>query len=91
MFHVDGDDVEIIQNGYAYAADGNVYFSEVENDFALWKGLHPYDKRRSVSKYVPLFAAIDFSLIESDEDTWWKTDVREPNEGVIARGIEFLN
>ncbi|KAI3987587.1 hypothetical protein MKX01_021499 [Papaver californicum] len=54
-------------------------------------GVRPCDKRRSVSEYVPLFPAIDFSLIESDEDTWWKTDVREPNEGVTARGIEFLN
>ncbi|KAI3849490.1 hypothetical protein MKX03_019401 [Papaver bracteatum] len=54
-------------------------------------GVRPCDKRRSVSEYVPLFPAIDFSLVESDEDTWWKTDVREPNDGVTARGIEFLN
>ncbi|XP_026428617.1 phosphoglycerate mutase-like protein 1 isoform X1 [Papaver somniferum] len=57
----------------------------------LLKEVRPCDKRRSVSEYVPLFPAIDFSLVESDEDTWWKTDVREPTDGVTARGIEFLN
>ncbi|KAI3885565.1 hypothetical protein MKX03_009263, partial [Papaver bracteatum] len=45
--------------------------------------LRPCDERRSVGGYVPLFPASDFSLIESDEDTGWKTDVREPNEGTF--------
>ncbi|PPD85149.1 hypothetical protein GOBAR_DD17919 [Gossypium barbadense] len=30
-------------------------------------------------------------LIESDEDTWWKADVRETKEEVAARGQKFLN
>ncbi|XWS68187.1 hypothetical protein CRYUN_Cryun04dG0069700 [Craigia yunnanensis] len=29
--------------------------------------------------------------IESDEDTWWKADIRETKEEVAARGLKFLN
>ncbi|KAL5719316.1 hypothetical protein ACHQM5_012111 [Ranunculus cassubicifolius] len=54
-------------------------------------GVRPCDKRRNIHEYRPLFPAIDFSLVETDEDIWWKADVREPNEGVAARGIQFLN
>ncbi|KAK9166161.1 hypothetical protein Scep_001352 [Stephania cephalantha] len=54
-------------------------------------GVRPCDSRRSISEYGPLFPAIDFSLIEDDEDVWWKADVREPNEDVAARGMKFLN
>ncbi|KAL3830379.1 hypothetical protein ACJIZ3_019181 [Penstemon smallii] len=54
-------------------------------------GIHWCDKRRSISEYKPLFPAIDFSLIESDDDTLWKVDVREANEEVAARGLQFLN
>ncbi|KAK4390329.1 Phosphoglycerate mutase-like protein 2 [Sesamum angolense] len=54
-------------------------------------GVHWCDKRRSISEYKPLFPAIDFSLIESDDDTLWKLDVREANEDLGARGLKFLN
>nr|KJB79518.1 hypothetical protein B456_013G053200 [Gossypium raimondii]KJB79519.1 hypothetical protein B456_013G053200 [Gossypium raimondii]KJB79525.1 hypothetical protein B456_013G053200 [Gossypium raimondii]KJB79526.1 hypothetical protein B456_013G053200 [Gossypium raimondii]KJB79527.1 hypothetical protein B456_013G053200 [Gossypium raimondii] len=54
-------------------------------------GVHPCDKRRNISDYQFLFPAVDFSLIESDEDTWWKADVRETKEEVAARGQKFLN
>ncbi|KAK4428760.1 Phosphoglycerate mutase-like protein 1 [Sesamum alatum] len=54
-------------------------------------GVHWCDKRRSISEYKPLFPAIDFSLIESDDDTLWKLDVREANEDLAARGLKFLN
>ncbi|KAF3447449.1 hypothetical protein FNV43_RR12635 [Rhamnella rubrinervis] len=54
-------------------------------------GVHPCDKRRSISEYRPLFPAIDFSLIESDDDILWTPDVREKNEDVAARGQKFLN
>jgi len=37
------------------------------------------------------FPAIDFSLIESDDDILWKPDIREKNEEVAARGMKFLN
>lgn len=53
-------------------------------------GVHPCDKRRSKREYESLFPAIDFSLIENDEDILWKEDVRETNEEVAARGMGFL-
>ncbi|XP_030537808.1 phosphoglycerate mutase-like protein 1 isoform X1 [Rhodamnia argentea] len=54
-------------------------------------GVHPCDKRRSISEYRPLFPAIDFSLIENEDDVLWTPDVREKNEEVAARGMKFLN
>ncbi|GAA0157328.1 phosphatase [Lithospermum erythrorhizon] len=54
-------------------------------------GVHPCDKRRSISEYECLFPAVDFSLIESDEDTLWEADVRETKEDLAARGIKFMN
>lgn len=54
-------------------------------------GIHPCDKRRSVSEYKPLFPAVDLSLVETDEDTWWKEDIRETNGEVAARGVKFMN
>ncbi|KAF6147378.1 hypothetical protein GIB67_003276 [Kingdonia uniflora] len=54
-------------------------------------GVHPCDKRRSITEYQPLFPAIDFSLIENDEDILWMADIRETNEEVAARGMKFIN
>ncbi|KDP41526.1 hypothetical protein JCGZ_15933 [Jatropha curcas] len=54
-------------------------------------GVHPCDRRRSITEYRPLFPAIDFSLIDSDADILWTADVREENEEVAARGQKFLN
>ncbi|RVW65679.1 Phosphoglycerate mutase-like protein 1 [Vitis vinifera] len=54
-------------------------------------GVHPCDKRRSIHEYRPLFPAIDFSLIESDDDVLWTADVREKNEDVASRGMKFMN
>ncbi|CAK9325534.1 unnamed protein product [Citrullus colocynthis] len=53
-------------------------------------GVHPCDKRRSISEYRSLFPAIDFSMIEHDEDTLWKPDIRETNDEVAERGLKFL-
>uniref|UniRef100_A0A6M2EYA5 Phosphoglycerate mutase-like protein n=1 Tax=Populus davidiana TaxID=266767 RepID=A0A6M2EYA5_9ROSI len=53
-------------------------------------GVHPCDRRRSVSEYRSIFPAIDFSLIESDEDILWRADIREKDEEVAARGQKFL-
>ncbi|KAI4337568.1 hypothetical protein L6164_015966 [Bauhinia variegata] len=53
-------------------------------------GVHPCDKRRSISEYQDMFPAIDFSLIESDDDILWTPDTREKNEDVAARGLKFL-
>ncbi|KAL6517567.1 hypothetical protein OROMI_033268 [Orobanche minor] len=54
-------------------------------------GVHPCDKRRSISEYQSLFPAVDFSLIESDDDSLWKADVRETKEEVATRGLTFFN
>lgn len=54
-------------------------------------GVHPCDKRRAISEYQKLFPAVDFSLIENNEDTLWKPDVREANEEVAVRGINFID
>ncbi|KAJ9674096.1 hypothetical protein PVL29_023567 [Vitis rotundifolia] len=54
-------------------------------------GVHPCDKRRSIHEYRPLFPAIDFSLIESDDDVLWTADVREKDEDVASRGMKFMN
>ncbi|KAJ9705480.1 hypothetical protein PVL29_003497 [Vitis rotundifolia] len=54
-------------------------------------GVHPCDKRRSISDYQFLFPAIDFSLAKSDEDILWKANVRETKEEVAARGLKFMN
>ncbi|XP_061351391.1 phosphoglycerate mutase-like protein 1 isoform X2 [Gastrolobium bilobum] len=53
-------------------------------------GVLPCDKRRSITEYKKMFPAINFSLIESDEDILWKPDIREKNEEVAARGLKFL-
>ncbi|RDX68480.1 Phosphoglycerate mutase-like protein 1 [Mucuna pruriens] len=52
-------------------------------------GVHPCDKRRTISEYRNMFPAIDFSLIESDEDILWVSDVREKTEDVSARGLKL--
>ena len=54
-------------------------------------GVHPCDKRSSITKYRTLFPAIDFSLIENDEDVLWEPDVREAIDVVAARGMKFLD
>lgn len=54
-------------------------------------GVHPCDRRRTISEYQPLFPAIDFSLIENNEDILWEPDIRETNEHLAARGVSFMN
>uniref|UniRef100_A0A2P2MJN7 Phosphoglycerate mutase-like protein 1 n=1 Tax=Rhizophora mucronata TaxID=61149 RepID=A0A2P2MJN7_RHIMU len=54
-------------------------------------GVHPCDKRQNISDYQFLFPAVDFSLIETDEDTLWKANVRETAEELTARGLKFMN
>ncbi|KAJ8444567.1 hypothetical protein Cgig2_021317 [Carnegiea gigantea] len=53
-------------------------------------GINTADRRRSISEYKSLFPAIDFSLVESDDDIMWARDVRESDEELAARGIRFL-
>ncbi|CAN0838740.1 Phosphoglycerate mutase-like protein 1 [Linum grandiflorum] len=54
-------------------------------------GVHPCDRRRSIRDYQPLFPAIDFSLIQNNGDELWKADIREKDEEVAARGLQFFN
>nr|XP_043615387.1 phosphoglycerate mutase-like protein isoform X2 [Erigeron canadensis] len=53
-------------------------------------GVHPCDRRRSVTEYKTMFPAIDFSLIENDGDVLWTSKTREKNEEVAARGVKFM-
>ncbi|XP_019152877.1 PREDICTED: phosphoglycerate mutase-like protein 1 isoform X1 [Ipomoea nil] len=54
-------------------------------------GVHWCDKRRNISEYKPQFPAIDFSLIEHNDDILWKEDIRETDEELATRGMKFLN
>ncbi|CAN6234155.1 unnamed protein product [Urochloa humidicola] len=54
-------------------------------------GIHPCDKRRSITEYRTLFPGIDFSLIEDDEDVLWVPDVRETFESLAERGMKFID
>lgn len=54
-------------------------------------GAHPCDKRRNIQDYKPLFPAIDFSLIENDDDVLWQADIREEISAVTARGMKFFD
>ncbi|WZZ19285.1 hypothetical protein YC2023_112374 [Brassica napus] len=59
-------------------------------------GVRPPDMRRNVSEYQTIFPTIDFSQakicfhIESEEDNLWRSDVRESEEEIFARGLEFM-
>ncbi|CAG7868462.1 unnamed protein product [Brassica rapa] len=59
-------------------------------------GVRPPDMRRNVSEYQTIFPTIDFSQayiffhIESEEDNLWRPDVRESEEEILARGLEFM-
>eukprot|EP00850_Spirogloea_muscicola_P023171 SM000334S12540 [mRNA] locus=s334:51136:53698:- [translate_table: standard] len=52
-------------------------------------GVHPCDRRNTLTSYQDQFPSIDFSLVETDEDTWWHADVRESEEQLTARGQLF--
>lgn len=53
-------------------------------------GRHPCDKRRALSHYKKHFPAVDFSLIETEEDELWGPDFREEKEQIKARGMRFM-
>ncbi|KAK9983128.1 hypothetical protein SO802_032653 [Lithocarpus litseifolius] len=53
-------------------------------------GVNPCDKRRSITEYRLLFPAVDFSLIENNDDILWTPGIRERDEEVAARGQKFL-
>jgi len=68
------------------------HFLEMKT-FAMFlvQGVHPCDRRSNITKYRELFPAIDFSLIETDEDVLWKPDIREEDKDIATRGVKFFN
>ncbi|XP_021910776.1 phosphoglycerate mutase-like protein 2, partial [Carica papaya] len=52
--------------------------------------IHVIEEEPSASISL-LFPAIDFSLIENNEDILWEPDIRETNEHLAARGVSFMN
>lgn len=52
-------------------------------------GANVCDKRRGVSWYESQYPGVDFSRVETEEDTWW-SDVREPPEDVVRRGNRLM-
>ncbi|KXZ41269.1 hypothetical protein GPECTOR_589g656 [Gonium pectorale] len=53
-------------------------------------GVHPCDRRSKVSEYMQRFPAIDFSLVQPDEDVLWQPDHREAKDEIRRRGLAFL-
>ncbi|KAK9830223.1 hypothetical protein WJX72_010435 [[Myrmecia] bisecta] len=53
-------------------------------------GRHPCDRRQPASHYRKHYPAVDFSLIETEEDVLWKREEREPKEHITARGLCFM-
>jgi glucosyl-3-phosphoglycerate phosphatase len=52
-------------------------------------GTHPCDKRRSRAELASDYPTIDLSAMKSEEDDYW-TEVREPQELLVARSAAFL-
>lgn len=53
-------------------------------------GVHPCDRRREISAYRELFPAVDFSLVKTEADTWWRADHRETEAELLARAAKFV-
>jgi len=53
-------------------------------------GVHPCDRRRALSYYRAAYPAVDWSLIEHEEDTLWDAEVRETDEELALRAKAFL-
>eukprot|EP00891_Asterochloris_glomerata_P003056 jgi/Astpho2/3056/e_gw1.00051.123.1_t len=53
-------------------------------------GRHPCDKRSRTSHYQQQFPAVDFSLVDTEEDVLWTPDVREAPEEIKQRGMQFI-
>mmetsp|Transcript_14541 Transcript_14541/g.27944 ORF Transcript_14541/g.27944 Transcript_14541/m.27944 type:complete len:306 (-) Transcript_14541:341-1258(-) len=53
-------------------------------------GVHPCDKRRDLAYYKRNFPAVDFSLVDSEQDELWRADERETRPEIQARAVRFL-
>ncbi|XWS69942.1 hypothetical protein CRYUN_Cryun03dG0006700 [Craigia yunnanensis] len=54
------------------------------------EGMKKIRRRGTISQCRSRFPAVDFSLIESEDDVLWEADENETHEEVAARGIEFV-
>ncbi|KAK9930109.1 hypothetical protein M0R45_027165 [Rubus argutus] len=55
----------------------------------IWVFIHVI-REEALASIGLFFPAIDFSLIENDDDILWTPDIREKNEEVGARGLKFF-
>jgi broad specificity phosphatase PhoE len=54
-------------------------------------GVHPCDRRRTISEYRTLFPTVDWSLMTDEKDVQWTSDKRETEDEITARGCQFLS
>jgi broad specificity phosphatase PhoE len=53
-------------------------------------GMHPCDRRSSVTFYKKSFPYVDFSEVGTDEDTWWSETKRETVQELFTRARTFV-
>lgn len=53
-------------------------------------GMHPCDRRSSITFYKNRFPTVDFSEVATDEDTWWKETERESAQELFFRARRFV-
>eukprot|EP01134_Creolimax_fragrantissima_P000659 CFRG0659T1 len=53
-------------------------------------GAYPCDKRKDVSLLESQYPNVDFGLMKSEKDELW-TEIREPEDNIKSRVIEFLD
>lgn len=53
-------------------------------------GVHPCDRRSSISFYKKCFPMVDFSEVGTDEDTWWHETNRETAQELFTRARRFI-
>lgn len=55
-------------------------------------GLHPCDRRRSISEHKEQYQHIDFSNVADDKDPlYWKYRLREPKSDVAIRALRLMD
>jgi broad specificity phosphatase PhoE len=53
-------------------------------------GVHPCDRRRTLSEYKEAFPAVDWTEISTEEDVLWRADHRETDDALAQRAAAFL-
>jgi broad specificity phosphatase PhoE len=63
----------------------------IANEFCREQnGVHPCDRRSNLSFYKKSFPHVDFSEVETDEDTWWSPTERETAQDMFTRARTFV-